>query len=189
MRSTNRIQVLRIKTMGNAISFSYRIPPLIPVYDIMGNYAGTHNFTINNSDNPVAYQQRQQNNLSNTVDITGNVFADVDFAKHFDIKTSLGGTYDNQYYYYFTYTPYNNAEGSTAQNQFAEGASYNTTLVWTNTLTYNNNFGDLGLKALIGTESKQFYGRGITGSSGNYFSTDPSYWTLSTGDPSIQAVN
>lgn len=173
---------------GNAISYSYRIPPLIPVYDIMGNYAGTHNFTINNSDNPVAYQQRQANNMGNTVDITGNVFADVDFAKHFDIKTSLGGTYDNQYYYYFTYTPYNNAEGSTAQNQFAEGAQYNTTLVWTNTLTYNQNFGDLGLKALIGTESKQFYGRGLTGSSGNYFSTNPSYWTLSTGDPSIQAV-
>jgi TonB-dependent starch-binding outer membrane protein SusC len=173
---------------GNAISFAYRIPPLIPVYDVMGNYAGTHNFTINNSDNPVAYQNRQQNNLGNTFDVTGNVFADVDFAKHFDIKTSLGGTYDNQYYDYFTYTPYNNAEGSTSQNSYAEGASYNTTLVWTNTLTYNQTFGDLGVKALIGTESKQFYGRGITGSSGNYVSLDPNYWTLSTGDPSIQAV-
>ena len=78
---------------GNAISNSYRIPPLIPVYDIAGNYAGTHSFTINNSANPVADQQRGQNNLGNDVQINGNIFADIDFAKHFDIKTSLGGTY------------------------------------------------------------------------------------------------
>lgn len=173
---------------GNAISDSYRIPPLIPVYDEAGNYAGTHSFTINNTANPVALQQRTENNLGNDVQITGNMFADVDFAKHFDFKTSIGGTYENNYYYYFNYTPYENAEGSTAQNNFTEGAFYNTTFVWTNTLTYNQNFGDLGLKALIGTESKQFYGRGSQGSSGDYFSTNPNYWTLSTGNPAIQAV-
>ena len=173
---------------GNSISNSYRIPPLIPVYDIAGNYAGTHSFTINNSSNPVADQQRGQNNLGNDVQINGNIFADIDFAKHFDIKTSLGGTYDNSYYYNFQYTPYENAEGSTAANVFSEGASYNTALIWTNTLTYNQTFGDLGLKALIGTESKSFYGRGLQGQSGNYFTTNPDYWTLSTGDPAIQAV-
>jgi TonB-linked SusC/RagA family outer membrane protein len=173
---------------GNPISLSYRIPPLIPVYDVAGNYAGTHSFTINNSGNPVADQQRSANNMGNDVQITGNAFADVDFAKHFDIKTSIGGTYDNGYYYYFGYTPYENAEGSTAQNNFTEGAYYNTTFVWTNTLTYNQNFGDLAVKALIGTESKQFYSRGMQGSSGGYFSTNPDYWTLSTGNPGIQAV-
>jgi len=173
---------------GNAISLSYRIPPLIPVYDVAGNYAGTHSFTINNSGNPVADQQRGANNLGNDVNITGNVFADVDFAKHFDIKTSLGGTLDNNYYYYFQYTPYENAEGSTAGNVFTEGAAYSTALIWTNTLTYNQVFGDLSLKALIGTESKQLYARGMQGSSGDYFSTNPDFWTLSTGNPAIQAV-
>jgi TonB-dependent starch-binding outer membrane protein SusC len=172
---------------GNAISFSYRIPPIIPVYDIMGNYAGTHSFTINNSDNPVAYQQRQANNLSNYTAMQGNVYADVNFMKYFTFHTSLGGTYDNGYYYNFTYTPYNNAEGSTAANSYDEGAYYNSVFIWTNTLAYNKTFGNLGLKALAGTESKQFYGRGLQAGRSNYYSTDQSYWTLNTGDPSTQS--
>ena len=74
----------RNQNEGNAISDSYRIPPLIPVYDIAGNYAGTHAFTINNTANPVAMQQRSQNNLGNDVQITGNAFAEMDFPKHFE---------------------------------------------------------------------------------------------------------
>ncbi len=174
---------------GNAISLSYRIPPLIPVYDIMGNYAGTHSFTINNSGNPVADQQRGANNVGNDVQINGNAFADVDFLKHFDIRTSLGGTFDNSYYYNFQYTPYENAEGSTAPNVFTEGAAFNTTWVWTNTLTYNQTFGSLNVKALIGTEAKSFDGRGLSGQESNYFSTNPNYWTLATGTPPSSAFS
>jgi TonB-dependent starch-binding outer membrane protein SusC len=172
---------------GNAISFSYRIPPIIPVYDIMGNYAGTHSFTINNSDNPVAYQNRQANNENNTTAIQGNIFADVNFLKYFTFHTSLGGSYGTGYYYNFTYTPYNNAEGSTAANSYDEGAYYNSEFVWTNTLAYNKNFGNLGLKALAGTESKQFYGRGLQAGRSSYFSTSTDYWSLNGGNPLTQS--
>jgi TonB-linked SusC/RagA family outer membrane protein len=172
---------------GNAISYSYRIPPLIPVHDIMGNYAGTHSFTINNSNNPVATQQRQQNSVGNDWDINGNVFADVDFLKHFVAHTSIGGTIDNYYYQYFSYTPYENAEGSTAANGYTEGGGYNSTRVWTNTLSYNQTFGDHSVKALVGTESKQFSGRGLSANRADYFSTNPGYWTLDNGSPSTQS--
>jgi len=169
---------------GNAISLSYRIPPIIPVYDIMGNYAGTHAFTINNAGNPVAMQQRTSNNLSNDVQINGNAFAEVDFLKHFTIRTSIGGEFDNNYYYNFTATPYENAEGSTAPNTFTEGSAYNSFWVWTNTLNYHQDFGKLSVKALAGTEAKEYNGRGLTGTEGSYFSTNPLYWTLATGTPS-----
>ncbi len=172
---------------GNAISYSYRIPPLIPVYDIMGNYAGTHSFTINNSAQPVATQAF--NGLSNTDDwqITGNVFAEVDFLKHFTVRTSFGGTVENYEYYFFTPTPYMNAEGSTAANQYTEGSGDSTTKVWTNTLNYNQTFGDHSIKVLIGTESKEFFGRGLVGTRASYFSSNPSYLNLSTGLPSTQS--
>jgi TonB-linked SusC/RagA family outer membrane protein len=173
---------------GNAISLSYRIPPLIPIYDAVGNYAGTHSFTINNSGNPVADQQRGANNLGNDVQINGNAFAEADFLKHFTIRTSIGGSFDNSYYYYFQYTPYENAEGSTATNVFTEGSAFNSTWVWTNTLNYTQNFGNLSVKALIGTEAKEFNGRGLSGTESDYFSTSPSYWTLATGNPATQAV-
>jgi len=171
---------------GNAISYSYRIPPLIPVYDIMGNYAGTHSFIVNNSSQPVAGQQRQANNLGNDWDITGNIFAEVDFLKHFTARTSVGGTVDNYYYYYFNYTPYENAEGSTSANGFVEGGGYNSARIWTNTLNYSQNFGEHSVKVLVGTESKKFYGRGTQASRADYFSTNPDYWTLNTGAPNSQ---
>lgn len=172
---------------GNAISYSYRIPPLIPVYDIMGNYAGTHSFTINNSSQPVAVQTNSALSTGNDWQITGNVFAEVDFLKHFTARTSFGGTIENYEYYYFTPTPYMNAEGSTAVNSYTEGSGDSTTKVWTNTLNYHQTFGDHDIKVLIGTESKEYYGRGIVGQRASYFSSNPAYWNLSTGLPSTQS--
>jgi TonB-linked SusC/RagA family outer membrane protein len=172
---------------GNAISYTYRTPPIIPVYDVLGNYAGTHSFTINNADNPVADQQRQANNKSNDWQINGNIFADVDFLQHFTVHTSVGGNVENNYYYFFGYTPYENAEGSTAANNYTEGSQYNSSLLWTNTLSYNQLFGDHSIKALIGSESKNTYGRGLQGQRSNYFSTATNYWTLNNGDASTQA--
>ncbi|HLY71969.1 MAG TPA: SusC/RagA family TonB-linked outer membrane protein, partial [Puia sp.] len=174
---------------GNAISLSYRIPPLIPVYDVAGNFAGTHSFTINNSGNPVADQKRQANNTGDDWQINGNLFAEVDFLKHFTLRTSIGGTVENYYYNYFNYTPYENAEGSTAPNGFVEGAGFYNTMVWTNTLNYTLVIGDHTIKALAGTEAKNFDGRGLQGSEASYFSTNPSYWTLNTGNPATQAVS
>ncbi|HEY4110280.1 TonB-dependent receptor [Puia sp.] len=172
---------------GNAISYAYRIPPLIPVYDVMGNYAGTHSFTVNNSNNPVADQERKKNNKGNDWQINGNVFAEVDFLNHFTARTSIGGTVDNYYYNSFSYTPYENAEGSTAANSYTEGAGFNSTMIWTNTLNYNQTFGDHSIKVLVGTESKKFYDRGLQANRSNYFSTDPNFWTLNGGAPNSQA--
>ncbi|MEO6838214.1 MAG: TonB-dependent receptor [Ginsengibacter sp.] len=168
---------------GNAIAFSYRIPPIIPVYDIMGNFAGTHAPHLSNSESPVADQMRTANNKSNSWSMIGNVFADVDFLKHFTVHTSFGGTVENYYYYSFSPTPYNNAEGNTNPNSFNEGAGYGSLWQWTNTLAYSNTFGLHTIKVLGGVESKKIYDRGFSAGRINYFSTDPSYLILNTGSP------
>ena len=85
---------------------------------LVGNYAGTHAPHLSNSENPVAVQQRTDNNRSNSWSMIGNVFADVDFLRHFTAHTSFGGTVENYYYYSFISTPYNDAEGNTNPNTF-----------------------------------------------------------------------
>ena len=105
--------------------------------------------------------------------INGNAFVDVDFLKHFTFHTSIGGSYDNFYFYYFNATPYENAEGSTAPNDFTEGSQFNSYWAWTNTLNYSQTFGKISVKALAGTEAKAYYGRGLSGTEGSYFSTNP----------------
>lgn len=175
---------------GNAISYTYREDPIIPVYDIMGNYAGTSadSHGLGNPENPVAIVQRAENNKSNDWQILGNVFAEADFLKHFTIRTSFGGNIDNYYYYYFNYTAYENAENNTNPNQYSENAGYNSSWIWTNTLQYNNTFGKHTLTVLGGVEAINNFGRSMEATRSNYYLTnannltvDPSLWTLNFG--------
>ncbi|MDE3211891.1 MAG: SusC/RagA family TonB-linked outer membrane protein, partial [Bacteroidota bacterium] len=178
---------------GNAISYSYRESPIIPIYDIKGNYAGTLSQGLGNSQNPVANQLRSLNNKSNDWAVSGNAYAEVDFLQHFTVRTSIGGAFDNYYYRYFNYTQYENAENNSNPNTYGEGAGYNSQLTWTNTLTYNNTFGQHNLKVLIGTEAITYTGRQMQDTRSGYFITnasnltvDPNLWTLGFGPPSSQ---
>jgi TonB-dependent starch-binding outer membrane protein SusC len=171
---------------GNIISYSYREQVIIPIYDIKGNFAGTGSKGLGNSQNPYADAVRQANNRGNDWQIVGNVFAEADFLKHFTLRTQFGGTVDNYYYYYFSYTPYEDAEGNTTPNSYTEGSGYNTNWTWTNTLTYNNQFGKHNIKVLAGVENVSYYGRSMAASRSNYYSTLPAYWALNTGAPGGQ---
>ncbi|HTF27493.1 MAG TPA: TonB-dependent receptor plug domain-containing protein, partial [Flavitalea sp.] len=89
---------------GNPISWTYREMPIIPVYDIRGNYGGTFaGPELGASSNAVAVQQNTRNNKFNSWDVVGNVFAEVDFLKHFTARTSFGGTIENTYNTNFIY--------------------------------------------------------------------------------------
>jgi len=179
--------VIQNQNEGNPISMSYREQPIIPVRDIMGNYAGTKSEDLGNATNPVAIVERRQiyNNGRNW-DINGNVFAEVDFLRHFTVRTNFGGSVNNYYYYNYSPLIYENAEGRGTGNTFNEGAGYNSSSTWNNTLTYNNTFGKHTLKALVGTEAIRNYGRSVSGTRGDYFSADPNYLSLNTGSPSGQ---
>jgi TonB-linked SusC/RagA family outer membrane protein len=181
---------------GNAISYTYRESPLIPIYDTRGNYAGSNSKGFGNPQNPVANQQRTHLNKSNDWQLNGNAFAEVDFLKHFTARTSFGGTVDNYYFSSFSYTQYENAENNTNPNAFAENFGYNTGWTWTNTLRYSNIFLQKhSVTVLVGSEAIKSYGRAIQGRRGGYFITnpgnltvDPNLWTLNFGPPSGQTT-
>jgi TonB-linked SusC/RagA family outer membrane protein len=171
---------------GNSIAWTYRAMPTIPVYDIKGNYAGTFaGPELGSSSNPVAVQNMTVNNKTNAWDAVGNVYAEVDFLKHFTARTSFGGSIDNQYATNFTFTPYNNSEGNTNPNTFSEIALYNSNTMWTNTLSYTNAFGKHNLKVIVGSEAIRNYGRYMIGSASKLFSTDFDYLSLSNGTTNI----
>ena len=172
---------------GDEISYSYREQPIIPVYDIMGHYGGTYDGPeLGNGQNPVANLDRIKNNRYNQWDIVGNVFAEVDILKHFTVRTQFGGTIDNQYSYKFTYNDYNDVESHTSLNGFSEQSQFNSSWVWTNSLTYSNTFAqDHNLKIFVASEAKNNNGRGLGGGSNNFFSTDPAYWILNNGSQNV----
>ncbi len=173
---------------GNIISQTYREPPIIPVYDIAGNFAGTRAPGLSNASNPYAVASRFANNsVNNDWQMTGNVFGEVDFLKHFNYRMSFGGAIDNYYYHNFNPDPYENAEGNTKGNSYTEGAGYNSAYTWGNYLTYNQIFGKHNVKVLLGSEAITKYGRQLAASRGNYLiSVDPNFVDLDTGSPSTQ---
>ena len=178
---------------GNAISYSYRESPLIPVYDIKGNFAGTGSQGLGNAQNPVANQKRQHNNKDNDWTVIGNAFAEVDFLKHFTVRTSFGGTIDNHYWTQFGYTAYENAENNKNPNSFTEYYMYNNSWTWTNTINYSTIIGDHNIKVLGGIEAINNYQRGFYGTRNNYpltnqgsLTVDPALWTLLFGAPGGQ---
>ena len=165
----------------NPLTTVYRESAIIPVYDIMGNFAGTKSNGLGNSRNPFADLYRTKDNKGYNWDISGNVFAEVDFLRHFTARTSYGGILDNNYYYSFGYVGYENAEGNTGSNSFSEGAGYNTSWTYTNTLTYNQLFGEHNVRVLVGTEAVKYYGRYVGATRSSYFSEDPNFWIINAG--------
>src|SRR5215212_3160028 len=107
----------------------------------MGNFGGTKSQDLGNEQNPYAGIYRTKDNKNHNWDITGNVYAEVDFLKHFTVRSNFGGIIDNNYGFNFSYVAYENHEGNTGINSFSEYAGYNTEWTYNNTLTYNNAFG------------------------------------------------
>jgi len=180
---------------GNGISMSYRESPLIPVYDIRGNYAGTGSQGLGNAQNPVANMRRTHQNKGNDYQAIGNVFGEVDFLKNFTVRTSFGGTIDNYYWSQFSYTAYENAENNKNPNSFQENFGFNSSWTWTNTLTYNKIFKEHSIKVVAGTEAIENYGRATRGTRSGYYITnpndltvDPNLFTLNFGPPTGQTT-
>jgi len=169
---------------GAAISNTYRIMPQIPVYDISGvqfggTYDGPGGEPLGNGANPVAQAHQNVNQLSKDWNIQGNVFAELDFLKHFTAHIGMGGDINNYFYYNFATPQYQDYEAHGGSNSANEGAGYGSSYNWTNTVKYAQTFGKHNITALVGYEQRYGYGRDISGSGNNLFSVDPAYVNLS----------
>ena len=166
---------------GNAISMAYRMQPIVPVYDIKGNFAGTRGSNLGNAENPYASRYRGKDNKDRKIGILGSVYAEVDFLKYFTLKSVLGMDYGTNNYYYFNIPAYENAEGRGGVGDYGEGQSYNYQMTWYNTLSFHKAFGKHDVRALLGTEMIEGGGRGLNGNNNTYFSFDRNFWQINSG--------
>ncbi|HVI48099.1 MAG TPA: TonB-dependent receptor [Chitinophaga sp.] len=166
---------------GSGIGMAFREMPIIPVYDIKGNYAGSFGKGLGNARNPVAIQDRFGSTKTLATRLLGNVFAEADIMKNFTLRTSFGGEIYSFNNHSFTYPEYENAENNKV-NSYTENSGNGYTWTWTNTLSYHKNFNNAhDLKVLIGTEAYNNQGRNVGGTSLDYFTFDPNFTNLSTG--------
>ena len=169
---------------GNPIGNGFRIPSIIPVYDIMGNFAATRASGLGPATNPVAQLYRTRNNQVNTFRAFGNAYAEVDILKDLIAKTSIGIDFTNANRTAYTLLDLEEAEIESA-NALTNAYAYDVNWTWSNTLNYSKTFGSHKLNVLAGTEAIKGVGKDFSATRTTFFSEDPLYMYLNSGTAGI----
>ncbi|GGB96882.1 SusC/RagA family TonB-linked outer membrane protein [Dyadobacter sediminis] len=165
------------------VSNTYRAQPIIPVYDIGGNFAGTLGSNLGNANNPVGQLIRNKNNGYKDLRIFGNAYAEVDILKNLTAKTSFGMDATVSAGTYFTPVEIELAHGTNV-NSLSENRSYSYAWTWTNSLTYDKTFGSHHLNVFAGLESIDSYGNFVNAYRQGFFSNVEDLRYIDAGNPS-----
>ena len=166
---------------SNPISFAYRIQPIIPVYDVAGNFAGTRGGDLDNANNPLALLYRNKDNTQKEVRLFGNAYAEVDILKNLTARTSFGIDYNLFNYRNYTIRDIESAEAR-GSNLLQTNNNYEWTWTWYNTLTYNIALSDRHrFNVIVGTESIKNYFETFDASRTNFAVDDIENRYLSAG--------
>ncbi|GAB2525703.1 SusC/RagA family TonB-linked outer membrane protein [Spirosoma aerophilum] len=170
---------------GNPIGNGYRIPSIIPVYDIMGNFAATRAAGLGPATNPVAQLWRARNNKTNTFRAFGNAYAEVDILKDLVARSSIGIDFTTATRASYTLLDLEEAEIE-ASNALTNANAYDINWTWTNTLNYTKSIANLHrVSVLAGTEAIKGTGQDFSATRTTFFSEDPLYMYLNSGTAGI----
>lgn len=164
------------------IGWAYRIQTIIPVYDIMGNFAGTRGDRLGNADNPLAVLYRAKDNANNSGQFFGSAYADIQLLKGLTFRSTFGIRYENYNGLSISYPNPERSEGNFTNNTLNESQGYNSEWTWTNTATYKNEFsGGHNLSVLLGTEAVESKWHQLNGEGTGFFiAGDLNYYYLNT---------
>ena len=168
---------------GSPWSQAYRMQPIVPVYDIMGNFAGSKAPGTGNGQNPVAILYRQRRNADKDIRFLGSLYAELDILKNLRFRTNFGIDYNNNFQKVFTNINPEHSEGG-FNTSLAVRSNYFYRWTFTNTLNYDKSFGKHNVKALAGMEAMDYQFEQISGDRVGYYPfTEESFWVLDRGQP------
>lgn len=170
---------------SSLVSWAYRMPTIVPVFDESGTtYAGSRPTAMGNSQNAVwlAYDNRED--FTKYMRVSGTAFAKLNLMKGLSAKSQVG---INQYSYEsrdISHVEVAHAERGT-YDYFGKGAGTGYDWTWTNTIDYSLVTGQHNFKAIVGTEAFLNTSTSISASRSEYPFTSANYMSLNTGLRSI----
>jgi len=180
---TNRsgVQGFLNQDEGNPIAFAYRMQPIVPVFDIAGNYGGTRGSNLGNAQSPYANLDRRKDAKEKRIGILGSAYVEADFLRYFTFRSNLGMDFGNNSSFAFVAPFYEGAEGRSNIANFNEAQSYGYQLTWYNTINFKKTYGEVHeVKGMIGTEIVQNQGRNVSASASDFFNLDRNFWQISS---------
>ncbi len=164
--------------------------PVVPIYDVQGNFASGKAVGLGNNTNPLKSAYEARNDIARNNRVFGNVFGAFNLNPATALRSSLGFSVNQgSFAGYSPITPENSEPNFT--NSINENTSQNTDWTWSNTLKYNKNFSQHGFNVLLGQEATHGFNRFISASEGSLLSTDLNarYVQDALGDAKSKVVN
>jgi len=181
--STQYTQI--IGDFGQGLFRAYGMPPIIPVRDVEGNFAGTKAEGFGTYQNPYASLHSSRHDKDRYLNAFGDVYGQIDFLEDFRLKSSLGFNYNAAHNTDFNPVDYWNASPP-ASNSLSEYTNYTLFWSWSNTLDYNAVFNNgHEVDALAGAEVTSNYFRSHGASRNSFYSKRPAYRYLGAGTENI----
>ncbi|TPN83515.1 TonB-dependent receptor [Aquimarina algicola] len=164
------------------IAALYRSNPLIPVFDVGGNYAGTGSTNgVGNASNPIGIADRNADNPTETIRALGAIYAEFDLFDGLSFKSTFTADMSSAKFSFFRPVDVENAAARQV-NLLRETSTDIINTNWFNILQYTKTLADVhSIDAFVGTEFKknrfeQFFGQ-IT----DFLVDTPEFTFLSAG--------
>ena len=163
--------------------------PVVPVYDVQGNFASGKAVGLGNNTNPLKAAWAARDNVSRWNRVFGSVFAAYDLASPLTLRSQLGFNVAQGRLNGFNYPNPENSE-ATFTNSIFEWSNNSHDWTWSNTARYGQQFGAHNVSLLLGHELNRGQSRFIQGGMSNLITTDINAWFLqpALGDASTMNV-
>jgi TonB-linked SusC/RagA family outer membrane protein len=145
--------------------------PVVPVYDIKGNFASGKAVGLGNNSNPLKEAFEARDNVSKNNRVFGNVFASLAATNWVSLRSSLGFNVGQGSYVGFTPIYPENAE-PTLTNSLADNTSQSTDWTWSNTAHFVQQRGQHNVAVLVGQEASRGTTRNLNAGFSNLLSDD-----------------
>jgi TonB-dependent starch-binding outer membrane protein SusC len=165
----------------NVVANLYGTSPLLPVYDIAGNYAGTNMAPELGGSNPVFSRAASLNNKGYSARLLGSAYGEVEPVPGLILQSKI--TIDYLPYQYRSFSEiYPQEPYSSPVTNFSESAGYSMEWRSTNKISYDFVIKNLHkISAFIGYEASEYNARSLGGSNDSLFFNQPGFQVLGTG--------
>ena len=169
---------------SSIVSWTYRIPTMVPLYDIAGNYAGSRSAGMGNGSNPVFLLDKNQYDFTKQMNLTGNAYLKFNLMKGLSIQTRIGVNNYNYNSQDISFVEVAHSERGT-YDYYGKGAGWGMNWTWTNTADYSLVIGKHNFKAIVGTEAYNNDSESFAANRSEYALLDLNYMNMNTGLRSI----
>jgi TonB-dependent starch-binding outer membrane protein SusC len=165
------------------------IQPVVPIYDVAGNFGGARGIPAVNNTNPLQSAFAQKDNITKFNRVFGNTFAGYDILPALTVKTNLGFDLRQDGNAGFNDITPQNREAQFVNSIF-ESAYQQYGWSWSNTARYLKSLNRHSFDLLIGQEASGGNNRYVQGGMSSLLnsSLDSRYIQDALGDPSTKNV-